>query len=119
MVSGYEKFLIISVAACSIAVTGGILWLAYLAYIGKFSHTAVPPTRSQTEMLSKLTTNWQQRWPGVRPVGHELPNNVPDRWVRFHSLPHSKRYAATPSEYATPVGPASRSIGRTHRHLSR
>lgn len=101
MASGYEAFIILGVAACSIAVTGGILWLAYLAYIGKFSRTAVPPTRDQSEMLSRLTANWQQRWPGARPVGHELPGNAPDRWVRFHSLPHSKRYADTPPEYAT------------------
>lgn len=101
MVSGPETFVIISVAACSIAVTGGILWLAYSVYIGKFSRTTARPTHDQTQLLSRLTAHWQQQWPGVRPVGHELPSNVPDRWVRFHSLPYSKRYADAPSEYAT------------------
>lgn len=35
-----------------------------------------------------------------RPVAHELKNCLHDRWVRFHSLPGSKRYADDEAEYA-------------------
>jgi hypothetical protein len=34
------------------------------------------------------------------PISHLLKEEN-DRWVRFHSLPGSKRYADTPAEYAT------------------
>jgi hypothetical protein len=33
-------------------------------------------------------------------VASELRILLPDRWVRFHSLPESKRYAETEAEYA-------------------
>lgn len=101
MVSGYEAFIIIAGAAASLALSGGTLWLAWLAYTGKFSRTPVPPTHDQIELLSRLTGDWQQRWPESRPVGHELRTGEHDRWVRFHSLPQSKRYPDSPSEYAT------------------
>lgn len=35
-----------------------------------------------------------------RPVGYELRGCLHDRWVRFHSLPGSKRYAGNDDEYA-------------------
>mgnify|MGYP001553526898 CR=1 FL=1 len=35
----------------------------------------------------------------VPPVGHVLRSAIPDRWLRVHSLPHSKRYAETDAEY--------------------
>ncbi|MFG2819215.1 hypothetical protein ACGFX4_07270 [Kitasatospora sp. NPDC048365] len=47
-----------------------------------------------------LTELWQQRWPGCPPVGHRLRGPYRDVWVRFHSLPESKRYAQDESEYA-------------------
>lgn len=39
MVSGIEMFIIVVVAVGALGLSGGILWLAYLAYIGKFSRT--------------------------------------------------------------------------------
>lgn len=48
------------------------------------------------EYLSAL---WQRQWPQGPPVAHELRSHYPDRWVRFHSLPGSKRYPATEEEY--------------------
>jgi hypothetical protein len=47
-----------------------------------------------------LTALWQQRWPGCPPVGHLLRDCFQDVWVRFHSLPASKRYAQDEAEYA-------------------
>jgi hypothetical protein len=49
--------------------------------------------------LASMTEVWEQRWPCCQPVAHELPSAFPERWVRFHSLPGSKRYADTPDEY--------------------
>jgi len=51
---------------------------------------------SEAEQLSLL---WDERW-GTPPVGHFVRYDHPDRWVRFHSLPGSKRYAETDSEMA-------------------
>jgi hypothetical protein len=45
-----------------------------------------------------LTARWQEQWPGVLPIGHHLRYARRDRWVRFHSLPGSKRYAGNARE---------------------
>jgi hypothetical protein len=47
-----------------------------------------------------LMALWQRRWPGCPPVGHLLRGCFQDVWVRFHSLPDSKRYAQDEAEYA-------------------
>jgi hypothetical protein len=47
-----------------------------------------------------LTELWRQHWPDCPPVGHKLREPYRDLWVRFHSLPESKRYAEDESEYA-------------------
>lgn len=46
-----------------------------------------------------LTELWQQRWPDCNPVGRLLRGEYGDVWVRFHSLPESKRYPGAESEY--------------------
>lgn len=46
--------------------------------------------------LSRL---WDERWPGCSKLPYEL-RAVRDRWVRFHTLPGSKRYPDTEDEYA-------------------
>lgn len=43
---------------------------------------------------------WVEAWPGALPIAHELKELFEDTWVRFHSLPDSKRYADTAEEYA-------------------
>ena len=53
------------------------------------------------EGLSGLLDRWAAQWSPCPPVGHELRVIHPDRWVRFHSLPGSKRYAEDDAEYAT------------------
>lgn len=45
-----------------------------------------------------LIQAWVSRWPSTRPIGHELRHIGPDHWIRFHSLPESKRYAENDSE---------------------
>ncbi|WP_431676246.1 DUF3885 domain-containing protein [Kitasatospora sp. KL5] len=47
-----------------------------------------------------LTELWQQRWADCLPVAHRLRGPYRDVWVRFHSLPESKRYAEDEHEYA-------------------
>jgi hypothetical protein len=54
--------------------------------------------------LLDLDAAWESNWGGTLPLGHLLRTAHPDRWVRFHSLPESKRYAATEEEYATLLG---------------
>jgi hypothetical protein len=46
-----------------------------------------------------LTDLWDRRWPECPPFAHWLRGCYADRWVRFHSLPNSKRYPATEPEY--------------------
>ncbi|UQU62303.1 hypothetical protein COUCH_25105 [Couchioplanes caeruleus] len=47
-----------------------------------------------------LQDAWEARWPHLEPIGSRLRQDT-DGWVRFHSLPGSKRYAEVPSEYTT------------------
>ncbi|WP_254803011.1 hypothetical protein [Kitasatospora sp. SUK 42] len=47
-----------------------------------------------------LTALWERRWPGCPPIGDELDERGRDQWVRFHSLPESKRYPDDEREYA-------------------
>ena len=48
-----------------------------------------------------LIAAWVNAWPGALPIAHELKEMFEEQWVRFHSLPGSKRYADTPEESAT------------------
>jgi hypothetical protein len=51
--------------------------------------------------MSRLSGLWDQRWPGTPPRADWLKHAYPSRWVRFHSLPGSKRYPTSEDEYAT------------------
>ncbi|MBW8201638.1 DUF3885 domain-containing protein [Flagellimonas abyssi] len=42
---------------------------------------------------------WNKEYPESLPINHELKWNYPDRWLRVHSLPESKRYADSMEEY--------------------
>lgn len=42
--------------------------------------------------MTKLADYWTKHFPNAAPVGWDLRSSLPDRWVRFHSLPGSKRY---------------------------
>lgn len=58
--------------------------------------------------IGSLSARWARAWGSCRPVSHELRGCLHSRWVRFHSLPGSKRYAETVDEYAELM----------HRHLT-
>jgi hypothetical protein len=55
------------------------------------------PARHEVVVLD----NWDSRFPNCPPVSHLMRTAFRDRWVRFHSLPESKRYPEDESEYAT------------------
>ena len=42
---------------------------------------------------------WDSNYPESNPIGHELKDVYPNRWLRIHSLPESKRYAESEDEY--------------------
>lgn len=65
-----------------------------------------------------LVELWLERWPGCRPIGHELRGCAPDRWVRFHSLPESKRYADIEAEYTELLRRHHSVIDELHAHTS-
>ncbi len=46
-----------------------------------------------------LTDRWQQMWPQCPPIGHLFRHRMPERWVRFHSLPRGKRHPGNAAEY--------------------
>lgn len=62
-------------------------------YSGQMPYRELP-----TPALPELSALWWSRWPDSPPIGHELRCPT-DCWVRFHSLPESKRYADTAAEY--------------------
>ncbi|MEU0094515.1 hypothetical protein [Kribbella sp. NPDC006257] len=60
----------------------------------------IPGTTAPTTPEAVALTNlWIDRLPGSRPVCYTLRGSQSDRWVRFHSLPESKRYADGLAEY--------------------
>lgn len=53
----------------------------------------------------RLTDLWDRRWPKVHPcLPYRLKIEYPDRWVRLHCLPESKRYPETEHEYEIVLG---------------
>jgi hypothetical protein len=49
--------------------------------------------------ISRLSAHWERHWPGSPTEADLLKARYTDRWVRFHSLPESKRYADTEAVY--------------------
>lgn len=43
---------------------------------------------------------WRAWYPGAPPLAHLMRQAHPERWMRIHSLPESKRYAETDAEWA-------------------
>lgn len=50
-------------------------------------------------ILNELTDFWRTSFNDVPPISDELKHLFQSRWVRFHSLPESKRYPDCESEY--------------------
>jgi hypothetical protein len=55
-----------------------------------------------------MLNDWHIQFPGCEPVAHRLRTVFPNRWVRFHSLPGSKRYPKDEGEYAEMLGRQNR-----------
>jgi hypothetical protein len=51
------------------------------------------------DMLETLNTYWQQQYPDMWPLAYNFKELYKRRWVRFHSLPESKRYPENEAEY--------------------
>ena len=50
-----------------------------------------------------MLDNWSLRFPDCEAIAHHFPVLFPERWVRFHSLPNSKRYPENEPEFATVI----------------
>jgi len=48
-----------------------------------------------------IQAEWNRISPNLPPIAYLLKQAYPDRWVRFHNLPNSKRYPETETEYKT------------------
>jgi len=62
-----------------------------------------------------MLADWERYYPNCDPVGHFLRAAFPDRWVRFHSLPESKRYPEDEREYAEVLTRHNRVLGALAR----
>ena len=51
-------------------------------------------------MIEELTNFWHREFENFSPEAHNLKHEYKDRWVRFHSLPESKRYPENEDEYS-------------------
>jgi hypothetical protein len=49
--------------------------------------------------IAMIDRCWTESFPDCEPVADRLKWAFPDRWVRFHSLPGSKRYPESEVEY--------------------
>lgn len=47
---------------------------------------------------TEFTAYWNKAYPEAKPINYTLKHVYPDRWLRIHSLPESKRYAETEVE---------------------
>ncbi len=58
-----------------------------------------------------LDEYWTQRFGATPPIAHSFRDSQRDCWVRFHSLPDSKRYAESESEWTTLLGRHNAVVG--------
>lgn len=54
--------------------------------------------------MSDFKAVWRSRYPTCEPVGYLMRWAKAEHWLRFHSLPESKRYAETDEEKAILLG---------------
>lgn len=84
-----------------------------LELTGPLRHAAVELRPTSTDIVTYLDNwllasypvpdllhQWNRNWSRCEPVAYMLKQVYSERWVRFHSLPESKRYAETEAEYA-------------------
>ncbi len=51
--------------------------------------------------MNDFKSFWKQNFADALPLGYMLRQHIGERWIRFHSLPNSKRYPDSPDDYAT------------------
>jgi hypothetical protein len=51
-----------------------------------------------------MAETWTARFGDLAPVAHLMRAALPDRWLRIHSLPDSKRYPESEPEYSELLG---------------
>ncbi|MBT5032853.1 MAG: hypothetical protein HOM55_11230 [Proteobacteria bacterium] len=49
-------------------------------------------------MINELNECWDAAYRNILPIAHQFKDRFADRWVRFHTLPWSKRYAENDTE---------------------
>jgi hypothetical protein len=76
----------------------GCQWRKARGLTGEFNEP------EDSERSRALTDRWQGKWVECEPIGYLLRSGHSDRWVRFHSLPESKRHAESPAEYDEILG---------------
>ncbi len=54
---------------------------------------------NELSMLNRVDSFWRSQFSGCDPLAHELKHQFSSRWVRFHSLPESRRYAQDENDY--------------------
>lgn len=58
-----------------------------------FEAKNAPASAEEKAAHSDFVQFWEIHFPDQAPVSHSLRTTLPSRWVRFHSLPDSQRYA--------------------------
>ncbi len=48
----------------------------------------------------KFQDFWAKNYPEIPPINHLFKHYLKERWLRIHSLPEAKRYAATDEEWS-------------------
>ncbi|MBR7837829.1 hypothetical protein KDL01_31430 [Actinospica durhamensis] len=48
--------------------------------------------------IARFDVAWNRSWSGCPPATHLLRHRFAEQWVRFHTLPGSKRYASSETE---------------------
>jgi hypothetical protein len=48
---------------------------------------------------ASLREQWRRWYDKAPPLGHVMREQHPERWLRIHSLPESRRYASSPSDW--------------------
>ncbi|MFI5732048.1 hypothetical protein ACIA49_18130 [Kribbella sp. NPDC051587] len=71
-------------------------WRVRVAWLRIRGRTGAFKVVEDSARARRLTAAWENAWPGAAPDGYM---SAEDRWVRFHSLPESKRYADSEAEY--------------------
>ena len=62
-----------------------------------------------------MLEKWSMSFPDCEPLAHQLRSVFADRWVRFHSLPESKRYPESEAEYGVVMRRHNAVLGALHQ----